>query len=102
MNDENKKNLVKTIEESGEWERISTSVEGLYVVKPPESNNRQMIYLELVPVSNNQVLKKKGVFIRTIEELDAFREIFENPKTKELLQVINEYYGIKRTPKIEI
>lgn len=34
MNAEQKKYLVKTIEEAGEWERIETTVDGLFVVKP--------------------------------------------------------------------
>lgn len=102
MNDAQKKNLVKAIEEAAEWQRIDTSLEGVYVVKPPEYNNIQRIFVELNPNINGQIYKKKGVYIKSVEEIDAYLELFQNPKTRELIEVITEYYGIRKTPKIEI
>lgn len=102
MNDEQKKNLVRTIEEADEWQRIETSIEGLYVVKPPEYNNKQSILIELIPSKNGQILKKKGLYLKSTADLEAYQELLENPKTRELLEVISEFYGVKRTPKIEI
>lgn len=102
MQDELKKHLVRTIEEAGEWERISTSVNGLYVVKPPEHNNRQIVLVELIPTINEQAVKKKGIYLKSTEELEAYLDLLNNPKTKELLDVITEYYGKRKTPKIEI
>lgn len=102
MQDEMKKHLVRTIEEAGEWERISTSVNGLYVVKPPEHNNRQIVLVELIPTINEQAVKKKGIYLKSTEELEAYLDLLNNPKTKELLDVITEYYGKRKTPKIEI
>ncbi|MBQ6220491.1 MAG: hypothetical protein IJJ47_12225 [Methanosphaera sp.] len=102
MNDEQKRNLVKAIEESGEWERIETNVEGVYVVKPPENNYKQIVFVELIPTSNGQIIKKKGLYLKNIEELESFKKMINNPKTKELIEVISEFYGIKKIPKIEI
>ncbi len=102
MQNEMKKHLVRTIEEAGEWERISTSVNGLYVVKPPEHNNRQIVLVELIPTINEQAVKKKGIYLKSTEELEAYLDLLNNPKTKELLDVITEYYGKRKTPKIEI
>lgn len=102
MNDSQKKNLIKTIEETAEWERISTSVEGLFVVKPPEHNNKQVVYVELIPSINGQVTKKRGIYLKSIEDLESYRKIIENPKTDELISVISEFYGVRKTPKIEI
>lgn len=102
MNDEQKKHLVRTIEEAGEWERITTSVTGLYVVKPPEYNNKQMIFVEIIPSVNGGAIKKKGIYLKSTEELEAYIDLLTNPKTRELLDVITEYYGKRKTPKIEI
>lgn len=102
MNDAQKKNLVRAIEEAGEWQRIDTNIEGVYVVKPPEYNNIQRVFVELNPSINGQVYKKKGVYIKSIEEIEAYMELLGNPKTKELVEVISEYYGIRKAPKIEI
>ncbi len=102
MNSEQKKNLVRTIEESGEWERIETTVEGLFVVKPPETNNKQVVYVELVPTIKGQTIKRKGIFLKSTTDLEAYIELLTNPKTKELIDVISEYYGKRQSPKIEI
>lgn len=102
MNDEMKKQLIKTIESAGEWERIETNIDGLYVVKPPEHNNKQSIYVELVPSYKGQKFKKKGLYLKTVEDLELYKELLDNPKTKELLEILSEFYGIRKTPKIEI
>ena len=102
MNEEQKKNLVRAIEEAEFWEKIPTNVDGLFVVKPPELNNRQLIFVELIPTVDGRPTKKKGLLIKNEEDLESYKELLENPKTKELIQVISEYYGIRKTPKIEI
>ncbi|MBR0471991.1 MAG: hypothetical protein IJI98_04765 [Methanosphaera sp.] len=102
MNDEQKKNLVRAIEEAAEWQRLDTSIEGVYVVKPPEYNNVQRVFVELKPTIDGQAYKKKGLYLKTTDEIDAYKKLLENPKTRELVEVISEYYGIRKTPKIEI
>ena len=102
MNEEEKKNLIKTIEESDEWQRIDTSIDGLYVVKPPEYNNNQAVFVELRPTINGQAPKRRGLYLKSIDDFEAYKKLLENPKTRELITIISEYYGIRKTPKIEI
>ncbi len=102
MNEEQKKNLIKTIEESDEWQRIDTSIDGLYVVKPPEYNNNQAVFVELRPTINGQAPKRRGLYLKSIDDFEAYKKLLENPKTRELITIISEYYGIRKTPKIEI
>lgn len=102
MNDEQKKYLFKTIEQASEWERIETSIDGLFVVKPPEHNNKQTVFVEIIPSINGQPIKKKSIYLKSTEELEACINLLNNPKTKELLDVITEYYGKRKSPKIEI
>ena len=102
MNDEQIKNLVKVIEESGEWERIPTTITGVNIVKPPENNHQQNVLVEVFPVHQGQIIKRKGVYIKNLEELEAFKEILLNPKVKELTEVISTYYNKKKITKIEI
>lgn len=102
MNEEQKKHLIRTIEETETWERISTNVEGLYIVKPPENNNKQTVFVEIVPTIRGQATKKRGIYLKNIEELESYKELLDDPKTKELTQIISEYYGKRKTPKIEI
>lgn len=102
MNDEQKRNLVKIIEESETWQRIPTNVEGVNIVKAPENNNKQNVFVEILPVSDGIVIKRKGIYIKNSEELKAFKNVMMNPKVEELTDIISSYYNIRKVPKIEI
>ena len=102
MNSEQKKILVKAIEQTSPWERIPTSIEGVFVVKTPEHNNIQTIFVELNPSIKGQPIKKRGVYLKNINELEAFQEIINNPKIHELLDTITQYYSRQSVTSIEI
>ncbi len=85
MNTEQKKILVKAVEQNSPWERIPTTVQGVFLVKTPEHNNSQTVFVELNPSVQNQPIKKRGVYLKNPDEYDAFKELFDNPKVKDLL-----------------
>ncbi|MCI5867179.1 MAG: hypothetical protein SOZ23_02150 [Methanosphaera sp.] len=102
MDQEQKKILVKTVEQTMPWERIPTSVEGVFLVKTPEQKNYQTVFVELNPSVNGQPLKKRGVYLKNLNEYEAFIELIGNPKIAELLKVVSEFYGKNKATKIEI
>ena len=102
MNQEQKKILIQTVEEAIPWERIQTNVEGVFLVKTPEQKNNQNVFVELNPSVNGQPVKKRGIYLKNENELKAFIELLENPKVREVLKVVNEYYGKRKASKIEI
>ena len=101
MNTEQKKQLIKTVEQTSPWERIPTSVEGVFLVKAPEHKNIQSVFVELNPSLRGQPIKKRGVYLKNSNEYEAFQELFNNQKVKEL-DVVSECYGKQRSPRIEI
>lgn len=102
MNTEQKKILVKAVEQTSPWERIPTSIEGVFLVKTPEHNNNQTVFVELNPSIQGQPIKKRGIYLKNLSELEAFCELLSNPKIKELLEVVNEYYSKHSVVKIEL
>ena len=102
MNNEQKKILIRSVEQSCPWDKIPTSVEGLFIVKTPEVNGHQTVLIELNPSVMGQPLKKRGVYIKNTNEYEAIKEIINNPKVKELIETINECYSKKIIRKIEI
>lgn len=102
MNTEQKKQLIKTVAQTSPWERIPTSVEGVFLVKAPEHKNIQSVFVELNPSLRGQPIKKRGVYLKNSNEYEAFQELFNNQKVKELLDVVSECYGKQRSPRIEI
>ena len=61
-----------------------------------------MVFVELIPTIKGQTIKKKGIYLKSSDDIEAYLELLNNPKTKELVDVISEYYGNRKTPKIEI
>ncbi|MCD7781763.1 MAG: hypothetical protein LUG89_03585 [Methanosphaera sp.] len=102
MNDEQKKNLVKAVESTSPWERIPTTVEGVFIVKTPEHNNSQTVFVELNPSVQAQPIKKRGVYLKNLHEYEAFKKLVENPKVEELLSIVSEYYTRGDISRIEI
>ena len=102
MNKQQRQNLVKAVEVATPWEKIPTSVEGVFIVKTPTHNNCQTVFVELNPSINGQPTKRRGIFLKNIEELKTIRKISENEKLEELIDVINQYYSRKNMPIIEI
>ena len=74
---------------SRNWERRSTNVSGIFLLKLPSSRFRQAsIAIEINPVdAAGSATKKRGIVIRSASELDLFSHIHANQKLNELSQV---------------
>ena len=83
--------LEEFLEKGGNWERKKTSVPGLSVIKmPPYGRRGAQLAAEANPVDESgKALKKRGLIIVSIEELEAFRKILQDEKTSELLRKID-------------
>ncbi|MDO5825988.1 MAG: hypothetical protein BZ137_08835 [Methanosphaera sp. rholeuAM130] len=102
MNKQQRQNLVKAVEQAAPWEKISTSLDGVYIVKTPTHNNCQTVFIELNPSLNGQPTKRRGIYLKSSDELNKIRKICENEKLDELMNVITQYYSKKEMPIIEI
>ncbi|MBO7719988.1 MAG: hypothetical protein J6S29_07545 [Methanosphaera sp.] len=102
MNKQQKQNLVKAVEQAAPWEKIRTNLDGVYIVKTPTHNDCQTVFIELNPSLNGQPTKRRGVYLKNIDELNSIRRICENEKLEELINVVNQYYSKKEPPRIEI
>ncbi len=83
--------LEEFLEKGGNWERKRTSMPGLSVIKmPPYGKRGARLAAEVNPVDESgRPLKKRGLLIRSSEELEAYRKILQDEKTSELLRRID-------------
>jgi len=74
-----------------DWSRIRTSVLGVYVVKlPPYRSSPARLVVELNPVDETGSPKKRrGLILRSTDELEEFRELFKDEKLPKLLSMID-------------
>ena len=90
---------LRTLLDHGEdWERKTTTVPGVTLIKLPKTRNRPAsLALELNPIGENGMpIKRKGLMIMSARELDSFRRLFENPKVASVLDAIDDLFPERR------
>jgi len=91
-----KDRLLKFSEELEDWEKIRTSIPGVSIVKLPTRGSAVRLALEVVPTDEEgNPLKRKGIYITSIQQWNSLKEIFSNPKGLELINSIEELKGEK-------
>ena len=76
--------------EMKDWDKKKTSVTGVTIVKLPTKGDDANFGLEIIPAREDGTpLKRKGLFVTSLEQWEAFKEIFTNPKAFDLIQSIN-------------
>ncbi|NMB78093.1 MAG: hypothetical protein GYA23_03245 [Methanomicrobiales archaeon] len=93
--------LKEFIEEGQDWERKNTSVKGVSIVRmPPYRNRPASLAIEINPTKEDGTpMKKKGVYVMSVVELQAFREIFRNEKLDNLIKTLEDVTGKKPAGK---
>ena len=89
--------LVDRLKEFGkemkDWDKKKTSVLGVTIVKLPSKGDENSFGLEIIPVNEEGIpLKRrgKGLFITSLEQWEAFKDIFNNEKARDLIESIND------------
>ena len=74
-----------------DWGRLKTSVPGVFVLKMPAyKSSPTRLAVELNPVDGSgSPTKKRGLVLRSKEELDQFRDLFQFDKLLPLLQGVD-------------
>jgi len=81
--------LIKYLKESGDWEQMETPILGVYVVKAPGTKSRlARLFLELNPQKNGKPIKRKGLFLDSVENLQLFIQLLSDEKVEKILEHI--------------
>lgn len=87
--------LRSLLEKGDDWQRKGTSVLGVSVLRLPENKTRKAsLAVEINPLNQQGLpMKKKGIMILTINEIDAFREVFSDPRVPALIEMVSSVSG---------
>jgi hypothetical protein len=87
--------LVETLRsflrEGREWERKPTSLPGVFIMKVPaygRASPRLVVEINPADPAGNPT-KKRGMLLRSIEDLEAYRKLLAHEKIKELLHGVD-------------
>ncbi|MHA1910291.1 MAG: hypothetical protein ACTSYA_01230 [Candidatus Kariarchaeaceae archaeon] len=86
-----------------QWEKQSTSIPGLRLVRMPQGKKQPFAKLsvEMMPVDEEgNPRKRKGLFITNLEDFEFYAELFANPKVRDLLETIIDL-NLETEPKKE-
>lgn len=81
-----------------DWERLRTSVPGVFVLKlPPYRGAATRLVVEVNPVDEaGSPTKRRGLVLRSAAELEEFQKIFRDEKLSKLLSLVDSV-----NPKVE-
>jgi hypothetical protein len=84
--------LGQFLEEGKDWERKPTNISGIFLFKLPEYRGRPAsLAIEINPLNTNGVpSKKRGIVIKSSEELNSILELVNNSKVLQLAKSIDE------------
>ena len=80
--------LIDFLKSGKDWERKPTSVPGVFVLKmPPFRGSPARLAVELNPVDKvGKPTKKRGVLLRSSEELTEYKKMFQDERLVTLLK----------------
>lgn len=90
---------LKSLLENGDnWQRKSTSVQGVSIIRLPESKTRKAsLAVEVNPINEQGLpIKKRGIMIMSPNEREAFQNVFSDPRLDSLIGMMNDVSGIKK------
>jgi len=89
MSEERLEEFLRT---GNDWEKLKTSVPGVFVQKlPPYRSSPSRLAIEVNPVdASGNTTKRRGLLIRFTDEYDAFKEILSDDKFPKLLEMLDK------------
>jgi hypothetical protein len=84
--------LSQFLEEGADWAKVKTTVPGVFVLKMPGTKSRApSLSVEINPVdAGGSPTKRRGLIIRTVDELLDFKDILGNEKVETLLEMLED------------
>lgn len=91
--------LSQFLKEGKDWERKPTNVPGVFLFKLPEYRGRPAsLGIEINPLNANGVVtKKRGIIIKSSDELNSILDLINNSKVSQLAKSIDAVNPERKT-----
>jgi len=95
--------LKEFLDSGRDWERRATTIPGVFILRMPGTGrNPSRLAVELNPVdSMGRPTKKRGLILRSLKELEEYRNLIINEKLKSLMETIDRICGVEEKAKTE-
>lgn len=80
------------LENGKDWERKQTTIPGVFILKIPQLKSKpSSIVVELNPLDEfGNPTKRRGLILRSLDELKEFKNLLNNDKLEYLLKTIDD------------
>ncbi len=84
--------LSKFLDEGKDWAKVKTTVPGVFVMRMPGNKSRDpSLSVEVNPVdAAGSPTKRRGLIIKSVDELLEFKDIINNEKVEQLLKMLED------------
>ncbi|GBC71237.1 hypothetical protein HRbin02_01017 [Candidatus Calditenuaceae archaeon HR02] len=93
--------LRRVLESGRDWQRVPVrGSPGIFVVKAPASRGRPAsLLVEINPVGDDGApTKKRGLILRTVDELETFRKLLSDERLEDVLKAIEKVNPKETSP----
>lgn len=93
--------IKETLENVKPWQRVPTSLEGVFLIKAPTRGDQESIMVEINPLDElGRPIKRRGIFIQRKVHLERFIEVMQEPRLMEFLDTVDAMAGNAGTDKV--
>ncbi|MBI5681364.1 MAG: hypothetical protein HZC47_10760 [Methanobacterium sp.] len=102
MTKELENKIKSTMKDVKAWQRVPTSVNGVYIVKAPGNTDNDTLMIEINPLNDRGTsMKRKGLFLKSSLEFEGFEEVFKSENVMVLLNTIENINGGSKKEEIK-
>jgi hypothetical protein len=96
-----KSKIKETLENVKPWQRVPTSLEGVFLIKAPTRGDQESIMVEINPLDElGHPIKRRGIFIQQKIQLERFLEVMQKPRLMEFLETLDSIAGTAGKEKV--
>jgi len=93
--------IKETLENVKPWQRVPTSLEGVFLIKAPTRGDPESIMVEINPLDEfGRPIKRRGIFIQQKIQLERFLEVMQKPRLMEFLETLDVMAGSAGKEKV--
>ncbi|MDI9437893.1 MAG: hypothetical protein QM405_07450 [Euryarchaeota archaeon] len=101
MSQELENRIKEALENVKVWQRVPTSVRGVFLVKAPSKGMENSIMMEINPLDKRGTpIKRRGIFLRQKSHLKSFLEVMNQESVGELLETLEQMTGNSEDDKV--
>ncbi len=94
MDNQLESKIKETLENVKPWQRVPTSLEGVFLIKAPTRGDQESIMVEINPLDElGRPIKRRGIFIQRKVHLERFIDVMQEPRLMEFLDTLDAMAG---------